>query len=62
VLVVKKPLSALFNLSVLSVVPLFESGDKRNISNYRRISILSAIPKLFKKLVGDVITRPSISD
>jgi hypothetical protein len=59
VLVVKKPLSALFNLSVLSVVPLFESGDKRNISNYRRISILSAI---FEKLVGDVITRPSISD
>jgi hypothetical protein len=47
------------------VVPLFKSGDKRNISNYRGIFILSAIPKLFEKLVCDVITpiiRPSISD
>jgi hypothetical protein len=39
------------------VVPLFKSGDyKRNISNYHRISFLSAIPKLSEKLVCDVIT------
>jgi hypothetical protein len=41
------------------VVALFESGDKRNISNY------SAIPKLFEKLFCDVITpiiHSSISD
>jgi hypothetical protein len=46
------------------VVPLFKSGNKRNISNYHGISILSAIPKLFEKLVCDVVTpiiRPSIS-
>jgi hypothetical protein len=40
-------------------------GDKKNISNYRGVSILLAISKLFEKLVCDVITpiiRPSISD
>jgi hypothetical protein len=72
VLLVKKPLAVLFNLSLLSevfqcvlkelyVVPLF----KRNISNYRGISNLSAISKLFEKIVCDVVTpiiRPSISD
>jgi hypothetical protein len=75
-LVVKRPHAILFHLSWLSgvfpcvwrklyVVPLFKSVDKKNISNYRGISILSAIPKLFKKLVCDVITpiiRPLISD
>jgi hypothetical protein len=74
-LLVKKPLTILFNLSLLSgvfpcvwkesyVVLLFKNGDKRNISNYCGISILSAIPKLFEKLVCDVITpiiRPLIS-
>jgi hypothetical protein len=48
-----------------SVVPLFKSGDKRNISKYREISFLFAIHKLFEKLVCDVVTpiiRPSISD
>jgi hypothetical protein len=76
VLVVKRPLALLFNFSLLSgvfpcvwkesyVVPLFKSGDKRNISNYRGISILLAIPKLFIELVCDLVTpiiRPSISD
>jgi hypothetical protein len=49
----------------LNVVSLFKSADKSDISNYRGISILWAIPKLFEKLVCDVITliiRPSISN
>jgi hypothetical protein len=52
VLVSKKPLAVLLLSGVFPcvwkesyVVPLFMSGDKRNISNYRGISILSAIPK-----------------
>jgi hypothetical protein len=47
------------------VVPIFKSGVKRDVSCYRGISILSAILKLFEKLVCDRITPavcPVISD
>jgi hypothetical protein len=74
--VVKVPLTFVFNLSLSVgvfpaiwkesfVVPLFKSGDKRDVSCYREISILSALPKLFVKMVCDKITpvvRPVISD
>jgi hypothetical protein len=76
--VVKVPLTFVFNLSLSAgpgvfpaiwkesfVVPLFKSGDKRDVSCYRRISILSAIPKLFEEMVCDRITpvvRSVISD
>jgi hypothetical protein len=54
--VVKVPLAFVFNLSLSAgvfpaiwkdsfVVPLFKNGDKRDVSCYRGISILSAIPK-----------------
>ena len=33
------------------IVPIFTSGDRSSYSNCRRIAILSAIPKLFEKLV-----------
>jgi hypothetical protein len=34
-------------------VPLFKSGNKRDVSCYRGISILSAIPNLFQKMICD---------
>ena len=35
------------------IIPIFKSGNKSNIESYRPISILSAIPKLFEKIVSD---------
>jgi hypothetical protein len=65
--VLRVPLTFLFNLSLSSgvfpvvwkesfIVPIFKNGDKRDISCYRGISILSAIPKLLEKMVCDKLT------
>ena len=35
------------------VLPIFKSGDKDDIGNYRPISIISAISKVFGRLVYD---------
>jgi hypothetical protein len=74
--VAKVPLTFVFNLSLSAdvfpavwkesyVVPLFKSGDKRNVSCFWGISILSAIPQIFEKMMCDKVTtvvRPVISD
>jgi len=54
-------ISELFNLSVHSgvfpkslkiarVIPIYKSGDKSNVTNYRPISILSVLSKIFERL------------
>ena len=60
--VIIKPLVQIFNKSVLTgeypdelkiakVIPLFKSGEKALMNNYRPISLLSIINKLFEKLI-----------
>lgn len=56
------PLSILFNKSVKEikfparwkesyVSPIFKDGDKGDIANYRPVSIMSAVSKIFERLV-----------
>ena len=59
---VNKPLVMIFNqsiktgeypneLKIAKVIPLFKKGDKTLVSNYRPISLLSIINKIFEKLI-----------
>ena len=38
-------------LKIAKVIPIFKKGDKLLVSNYRPISLLSNINKIFEKLV-----------
>ena len=38
-------------LKIARVVPLFKGGDKNEIINYRPISLLPVISKIFEKLI-----------
>ena len=62
--VIYKNLTDLFNLSITSgvfpsdwkiakVSPLFKSGDLNNANNYRPISVLPTIARVFKRLIFD---------
>ena len=39
------------HLKVARVIPLFKSGDKDEITNYRPVSILPCISKIYEKVV-----------
>ena len=62
--VIYKNLTDLFNLSITSgvfpsdwkiakVSPLFKSGDLSNANNYRPISVLPTIARVFERLIFD---------
>ena len=41
------------SIKVARVVPIFKSGDKSNVKNYRPISILSVMSKIFENLMSN---------
>ncbi|XP_008190178.1 uncharacterized protein LOC103312002 [Acyrthosiphon pisum] len=46
------------SFKISSVTPIFKSGDKADVKNYRPVSVLSHISKLFKLLVLRSIQSP----
>lgn len=72
---ISKALSVLFNLSIKTrkfpdkwkgslITPIYKSGDKSNIENYRPVSIMSAASKIFERYLFSYIhdrTREFIS-
>jgi hypothetical protein len=60
---IKHVLSASFNtgtlpqqLKIAKVIPVFKSGSKDSMDNYRPISLLNSFSKIFEKIVGDRLT------
>ena len=62
--ILEKPISALCNLSisqgvfpsackVVKLKPIFKKGKKTNPSNYRPISLLPSISKIFERVIHD---------
>ena len=41
------------NWKIAKVVPVFKNGARNDLNNYRPISIISAVAKIFGKLVHD---------
>ena len=44
-------------LKIARVIPLYKSGDKNDISNYRPISLLPMLSKIFEKLIHSRLTN-----
>ena len=63
-----KPLLHLFNLSISAcsipsiwkssyLKPIFKKGNRGDIKNYRSVCILSAIPKILRKIISTKLSR-----
>lgn len=66
--VIKRPLASLINrsfstalfpdvLKIGVVKPVYKSGDKREMSNYRPISLMSSISKIFEMILKERINK-----
>lgn len=44
-------------LKIAKVIPIFKGGDRTDASNYRPISILSIIAKIFDKIIDDRLMK-----
>ena len=44
-------------MKIAKVIPLFKSGSKTSIENYRPISILPALSKVFERIVYDQLSN-----
>ena len=43
-------------MKIAKVIPLFKSGDQCTISNYRPISLLPTLSKMFEKIVCEMLS------
>ena len=70
--VISKPLTLIVNqmlitgifpnkLKTSKVIPIFKKGDDTSISNYRPISLLSSLSKIFEHVIADQLTEYLIS-
>ena len=44
-------------MKLAKIVPIFKSGDKKIISNYRPISVLTFFSKIFEKTISKLFIR-----